>query len=280
MVRKNNRRLISPTDEQLQRVLEGIKQVLANLDVRLEFDMSTNFEELYCQFYGGKCFLDIDDDYCPLEVLSEIAAHFDLYMTENRWYAWLQGNKQYKDHEEWLEKFARKTTMEDLVLYLAKRIRWCSFDPVVIFGRPCAPAGAFYGLKDLIPHVSFAPSTSITSKLTPKEIRSLWKKLHLNTGHVPAKLIDREELGLRTTANRLDAAAQVSLAIVGMILFVLSCIYYADSTSSIVMAAIIVVCVSVGIFVSRAIADSVHNPLPQGLETFGDLAKRIAGKIA
>lgn len=171
------------------------------------------------------------------------------------------------DPVEWERDIAPRLTYAALADFIAERAPVVSFDAVEIAGVRCAKAGAFLGLRNLAGHVDatiprFAPSTPIRDCLRRSDLLLLWTRLTWMSG-VPLP-------PLRT--RWVDRACG---------LFVLACLgVFGGGVAAVLFgAAAIVLHVLSLLKVSWTllkIAERLENPLPEGIATFGDLARRLA----
>ena len=171
------------------------------------------------------------------------------------------------DPNEWERLVAPGLTYDRLADFIAERVWAVSFEPIEIAGRRCGPAGAFVGLREtaglLFPdRERFAPSTPILPHLRRSRLEGFWARLQWDRGDaVPA---------LRRCAS--DAlSGGVFLWTLGMGMPAGACLCAGEPDIALMFVALAAM-VLLPFLALRA----AENPLPAGIETFGDLARRLA----
>ena len=95
---------------------------------------------------------------------------------------------------EWEESVAPNLTFGSLARFIADRApAIASFDPILLLGRPCAPAGVFTGIqfvanKTTGRQLRFAPSTRIIEGLRGHDLDGFWTQLRWMTEHAAPDL--------------------------------------------------------------------------------------------
>lgn len=218
---------------------------------------------------------------CPLLFLEDLAEYFQFQWSDRQWSVWLRlrdksirTKKQRKEAwEKWQREVAPQFTVRKLTLLIARKARVPSFEPVTIFGSHCAPAGIFLGLCGL-PEVGgarYAPSTPLNVMKSSYSLRELWKRAEWINGVKLPKLQKRSVMRPRSAADAVQLAAfclALPIAIGVGILFGRS-----GSDLLAVFSGVVAFVASLGI--GCRVADRIHNPLPEGIDCFGDLARLI-----
>ncbi|QDU57839.1 hypothetical protein [Aeoliella mucimassa] len=231
----------------------------------------------------SKYYDDVKESHdCPLWFLMELSDYFGFKSNERHWIVWLklplsqwvspsEGKRLWQD---WQDETSRKITVRKMAEFIARRAPGASFDPVTVFGVHCRPAGAFRGLCDLpeLQGKRVGPSTSIFGQLGNSKTRTLWGRAGWASGFVlPALRKTASEAWLETSYGVSLFVAAV-LAIAAAFLLIWDDIF--PAMWMVAVAAIglpaIVLC-----FLG-SIADQFRNPLPEGITTFGDLARLIS----
>jgi len=173
--------------------------------------------------------------------------------------------------EEWENEIAPRFTFGAIARFIQKRaINTVSFQPVTVMDRECGPAGAFYGIQQVVTSTAeawrdpcrFAPSTRILSVVRGSRLDRFWDELYWRT-----------ELKLPRITRAWD-----SLIDVGCLLAVLA-IAIALPVSFVTGNAIYAVMMFVYLLAFWVAASAYRyysDPLPPELQTFRDLSQRIA----
>ena len=267
-------------EQQIKAISRGIASVLREqVGIRFEITDDTTLDSVFKQFNFGNC----ADDICPLEVLQEICEFFDAEISESKWLVWLKAKqKNSRGVWEWtnekeLQKILANRTVADLAQFIGQRMDIPSFDPVVIFGNRCAPAGAFYGIKKLLPNRHFAPSSPIREYLSNNQIRKLWHQLEFWTERKPKPLVETNFWSLTSLANWIEAIGMLCACVLSLAVAYAVFIGTKDSASAFATCAVTFsISSGFGYVISKMVSDHFHNPLPPECVTFGDLARNIA----
>jgi hypothetical protein len=221
---------------------------------------------------------------CPLEFLSHMASCLNLERNEGRWLAWLKlrgeasWSKRQREEawEAWQRDVAPALTVRALAEYVARRAVGQSLAPATVFGVTCAKAGVFLGVCDMpeVAGLRVAPSTPLRVLHRSSRIQNLWRRLEWVSG---VKL---------PTTRRFEAAGMSSL---GDATWALTClaspivgILAAIGTYDVMGGACVVSALLAGfgsLIGGWCAADRLHNPLPQGIVSFGDLARLVATRL-
>lgn len=257
-------------------VLRGIEAFIAeDCGRRLTLDADASVVETW------KAVEQFSSHECPLEFLTELAEYFQLDWSERRWVVWLKlrGDNSWTNRQrraawkQWNREIAPTIKVCDLVACISRRAPAPSLEPVTVFGHSCSAAGIFCGLCQL-PEVDLlrvAPSTPLRKLGRLSRIRKLWKRIEWVSGVTLPPAKDIWPQSWPTLANVLGGG--IALGVFGASIALGAMqrgpLYQIGGTI-ISMAALIAVIAFCG-----AIVDRLHNPLPEEVETFGDLARFI-----
>ncbi|MCO6043700.1 hypothetical protein NG895_07255 [Aeoliella sp. ICT_H6.2] len=222
---------------------------------------------------------------CSLEFLTEIGHYFGLRWDHRRWQVWLRLPREKRGEkissaqgrqlwQEWLTETSQPLTIRKLAEFIARHAHGAPMNPTTVFGVPCAPAGAFRGLCQL-PEVRgrrIAPSTKLRDVLRGGRLRAFWSRSTWASGiELPLLSPTKAETWLgRSYGAALFAGLALATMTGGMIL--------GDWNLSALCPAFIaaIALPSVLFCFTAAALDCVRDPLPDGVRTFGDLARLIA----
>lgn len=213
---------------------------------------------------------------CPLFFLTELATYFGFRYGEDRWVAWLNlADARHKQGwEHWQSVTSRTITVRKLAEHIVRHVPGASMEPVTVFGVHCAPAGVFRGICEL-PELGgrrIAPSTPIAKTLRGSRIVSLWSRAAWISGAALPTLKRTPWWSLTSLANWIDAIGLglTSIATVTVLMGV------GIATGSGWAAVLVAIPILFAMLVTTHCAsDSCCNPLPDGVATFGDLARLI-----
>lgn len=222
-----------------------------------------------------------DSHECPLQFLEDLARYFQFEWSESRWGIWLKlrdsSLKTKKDRqaawEHWQQTIAPQITVRMLAELVARKARVPSFEPVTILGSRCEPAGVFLGLCGL-PEAKggrYAPSTPLQNIKSSQRIRELWKRAEWINGVKLPKLQGPSAKRLHSAADAVQLATfclAMPIAIgMGVVIGNAGGVYLGSFSGVVAFIA------SFGIGCN--LAHRIHNPLLEGIERFGDLARLI-----
>lgn len=216
---------------------------------------------------------------CPLFFLTELAAYFGFRYGEDRWIVWLNltDTKRRQGWEHWQDVTSKALTVRKLAEHIARYAPGTSMAPVTVFGVHCAPAGAFRGICEL-PEIGgrrVAPSTPIAQTLGGSRIVGLWNRAAWISGTTLPTLKRTPWWSLTSLANWIDAIGfgLASIATVAVLMGI------GTATGSGWAAVIVALPVLISVLgATHAASDRCCNPLPDGVETFGDLARLVAAR--
>ncbi|MBC8114199.1 MAG: hypothetical protein H7062_07470 [Candidatus Saccharimonas sp.] len=172
---------------------------------------------------------------------------------------------QRRTDEAWEQEVAPKLTVAALTDFVRERYVPVSFEPVSVLGSPrCPAAGYFVGMSELVQQVRpdaerFGPSTPITQVLPSHSLSVFWRRL----GRAAGRSLPELSFWLNHLANALLVASA-------------ACLVFGVFVNGAFLAAVWLLClkgIQFGWWLHRR-----ANPLPQGIVTFGDLARHLAGQ--
>jgi hypothetical protein len=182
-----------------------------------------------------------------------------------------------RNRDEWEKKVAPRLTFRGLADFIRERMEAIPLEPLVLLGSSCLSAGIFRGIEQLVHQIrpkarGFGPSTPIRDCLRGRRLHVLWSRLRWivedQIPPPPALTFDTRHLRhsryLKLTIGLLLALWQRDLE--GLVLGIVS---------GLTMTHILLLLLG-GIL---EIINSRMNPLPEGIETFGDLARVLAAII-
>lgn len=260
------------TTEQVLRGIQRFVDEVVGDDVRVRPDESVN------------CYADvINKNYgCPLEFLWGLSIYFGLNWNIERWVVWLQlprprrnerlSKREQESHwEDWQQTTSQSITVRKLAEYIARHARGVSMQPVTVFGRHCAPAGVFRGLCEL-PEVRgkrIGPSTELRSIMGAWKLEEFWKRAEWVSGQ---KLPQLSIWSVWTSPLPWRWVAPAILAYVGG-----ACLLGGLAAQfGLPLWLMSVICVGLFFATAAWIENNVRNPIPDEVQTFGDLARLIA----
>lgn len=256
-----------------ERILVIIDEMFQNtFGDSLSLKPSTTLDEILKTIADSVSFwddLDITDLFYYLEI------RFRLDFPEGEWDLMLGEDHPQWTNEDW-ERFCLTWTVQRLIDFIRDRLPEVSFDPVNICGKDCAPAGAFFGLRNLVATMrsrttSLGPSSMLKETLTSYQLKKLWIQSSLLSGAELPPLLEKVPVPLMTAfffvAGLISWATAYSLPVapgmdgLGFIFVVFTAVFGALSYAGIM-----------GYF--------RHSPfgynLPKNVQTFRDLAEYIA----
>lgn len=259
-----------------EQVLRGIQAyVFEHVDEKLLLDPDASVND-YRE--------EIEESHeCPLWFLSELASYFGFSYGDSRWIAWLQlpravglsKTEAERDWQRWQTETSKPITIRKLAGHIAKHAPGTSLEPVTVFGVPCAPAGAFRGLCELpeVCSARVAPSTPLRNVVRGGRLREFWERLEWVTG---AKLPK-----LRPAIPQPWFGSLPMFAVIFSLLAIpsgLGIMHFFDGQLGALPFALfgalavpfVILCLL------ETAVDWARNPLPDGITTFGDLARLIA----
>lgn len=259
-----------------EQVLRGIQAYVdEHVDAELAIDPDASVNE-YRQAI-------VDSHECPLWFLEMLAEYFGFHYDEVRWLVWLKlqpdrkltKSEQKQAWKHWQNVTSKSITVRRLAEHIAKHAPGTSMEPVTVFGVPCAPAGAFRGLCKL-PELSgkrVAPSTSIVGILGGSKTEQLWNRAKWISGSKLPALKHDPWWSLRSPADWVDALGQCLAIIVALATLISIGL---ETGSAFYAFAAAVPALVVLLTLTYSASDKLRNPLPEGVTTFGDLARLIA----
>lgn len=266
------------------RILEGVRVCLSNVyGVDDPFDEDTPLVAWYRD--AGL------SDECPLVMLECIASYFGLRYGQTRWAAWLRlprhpgaagGERMYcisrsrkQSIDAWEEQIAPTITFGDLARYLAKRATAVSLEPVTVFGSRCEAAGVFLGITKLpgLRAKRIAPSTPLLQGMRRCEAPAYFDQV---AWAAEAELPPVRRYESVVSFRRWDEALvnTVFWIAVAAGFYLAVALHGAWGGSVFLWVPLNGFCLAMGL--RQAVLNKIAQPLPDGVDTFGDLARLIA----
>jgi hypothetical protein len=219
-----------------------------------------------------------DSHECPLEFLAHMASEFGLSWGEARWMIWLKlrdktaRTKRQRSQAwiRWQREVGPTITVRDLAAYIARHSAGQSLAPATVFGVTCAKAGVFLGMCRM-PEVAgehVAPSTPLMSLRSSTRVRNLFRRLAWVSGSPLPALPGPDE------------SAPWVLAFLAVPLIAVISVAAAFVSSPIVCGMAGMIACTATLWCGWRVADRTHDPLPAGVQTFGDLARLVVERQA
>lgn len=213
--------------------------------------------------------IDFDDVACGLGWL------FGLTCSWEEWEFFL--GKHIQDDSEWEKTIAPKLTFRALADFIRERLNPISLEPMTLLGKPCLTAGVFRALEKLAKQIKpkincFAPSTPIRARLRGIRLHCFWSQLRWM---IEDQLPPPPHIPFRSWyfLNRLLVKLNVKLGI-GLLIALLT-----KDVKGLLAGAAVTCALFIPVGVLAAFINARMNPLPEGIETFGDLARVLAAII-
>ncbi|QDT29353.1 hypothetical protein Enr10x_47050 [Gimesia panareensis] len=174
--------------------------------------------------------------------------------------------------EVWEHEMAPRFTFGAIARFIQKRaINTVSFQSVTVINRECGPAGAFYGIQQVVASERaarwnshrFAPSDRIIDVLRGSHLDRFWYELHWRT-----------ELRIPRLKRDWDFLID-SGCLLGGIGFLVA--FPASILTGQYLYAVIAVVYLLALWAVASVYKYCSDPLPPELQTFRDLAVAIAG---
>lgn len=254
--------MYSPESNERDAVLIAVIETLQSLaGDDLNVDASTNlveFEEQVC------------DSLLHLEIVMGVEERlaFQLGFDEVlEFYQFPAAPAESMSIEVWRKQVVPALTVAAFAEFIRERYDPVSFEPISLLGSPpCPAAGYFRGITEIVRHINpeterFAPSTPIRDVLPNGRLRLLWWRLNRATNQSLPPL----SFWLNHLAN-------------GLLFVSLGCLAFGIMVNWAFLASVWLLCLK-GLQFGWLLRRKA-NPLPQGMVTFGDLARYLAGKRA
>lgn len=209
--------------------------------------------------------MDVWHDSDLFDLFRRCEKTFGFKVTPAEWKAFFEGGAA--DAADWERNVAPRMTYEALADFVIDRTRAISFEPVEIAGRRCGPAGAFYGICEAAGQVllkveRFAPSSSILRHLGRSRVETLWERLSWDR-------LDALPPLRRCWSDRFASGVFLWDFAMGAVGAAFLCAGEPDLTLLFAAFASL-------LLVPYLVLRRLENPLPNGIVTFGDLARRLA----
>jgi hypothetical protein len=252
-----------------EQILSGLRMIWRET---YNFDAPIYPDESFIEAFNAKSILfkaDID----LYDVLYRLEAIFGFKCPMKEWLAFL--GEHIQDPSEWEKTVAPKLTFRALADFVGERLKEpVSLEPITLLGKPCLTAGIFRALEQLAEEINpkvtrFAPSTPIRVRLSGFSLYCFWSRLRwIMEDQLPPppqipfpdwrflnRLFVKLGVGLLIALWKRDLAGLLEGIGVTLLLFL-----------------------PVGMILAYINA-ALLNPLPDGIETFGDLARVLAAII-
>ncbi len=243
-------------------VIDALQKLADDEKVYMEVGPATNVVQLE---------RDLADSLFMLEMKMGIEDQLGIRLTQEEWCAYYQfpkcesavdANRAWND---WERDVVPTLTVAALADFVRERYVPVSFEPVCVLGSPpCPAAGYFVGMSELVQQVRpnaerFGPSTPITQVLPSHSLSIFWRRLSRAAGR-----------SLPQLSFWLNHLANVLLIVSA------ACLAFGVLVDWAFLGAVWLLClkgIQFGWWLHRR-----ANPLPQGIITFGDLARHLAGQ--
>jgi hypothetical protein len=202
------------------------------------------------------------------DVIPYIHRHFGFSCAMEEWKIFLGLHIQSLD--EWQRDIAPRLTFRALADFIRERLKPISFEPITLLGKPCLTAGIFRSLERLVEQIHpkatrFAPSTPIRARLRGVRLHRFWSRLRwmLHDQLPPAPRI--------TLTGRGFLHSLYLKCLIGTLII----LWKRDPRGLFAgFAATFFLLIPVAWAVE--LVNVLRNPLPEEIETFGDLARVLA----
>jgi acyl carrier protein len=252
-----------PGGDEVQRVVIDVLQKLANYERNpVQVEPDTNVVQLE---------RDLADSLFWLDLMIDIEDQLGIRLSQEEWFSFYQLPHREtvvdarKAVDDWERDVVPTLTVAALANFIRERYVPVSFEPVSVLGSPpCPAAGYFVGMSELVQQVRpdaerFGPSTPITHILPSHSLRVFWRRL----SRAASRSLPELSFCLNHLAN--------------LLLFLsAACLAFGVLVDWAFLAAVWLLClkgIQFGWWLHRR-----ANPLPQGIVTFGDLARHLAGQ--
>lgn len=270
--------------------LELVRAVLREMcDGDWRIDRDTRIDTFFNEVCGA-------DSLEYLDFMFRMESSFGVRMTNADWTS-LADSKHSKTQDERKTRAAREFTFGRLAEILALRANITQIEPVTICGSRSLAAGAFCAIEKDARHFrngadGFGPSTRILDQIEPNDLPNFWKRIRT---HCPSRIPRLDATSGRSLTAMLQGGWGFMLCLViaasgvfsyglhlgvqkvlGDILFVGIGGILSLLVSSILSATLSFACDSITRFRHRRGVE--FGMLPHDIETFGDLARLLAGE--
>jgi hypothetical protein len=202
-----------------------------------------------------------------LEIPGIIMSFFGFSCSSKEWKAFFCQGKQVLNPQEWEETIAPKLTFGALADFIGKHCEGVSLKPLNLFGKSCLTAGIFRDLEDITRKVypwlgRFGPSSPIRKHLAGLRLLNWWERLRWVTEEKLPPLDQSRVQGLQWLAFLVFLEVVFALVLAG---------FFKDWIN---LPRELPVFFSL-IYLEHKLFQLI-NPLPEGIDTFGDLARYLA----
>ena len=246
----------------LRAVIAAVQQVTDDNSVAMKVEPTTNFVQLQ---------KDLGDSLFHLEMVIRIEQELGIRLSDEEWSVFYRSPvcsaaiDRSQTSEDWERDVVPTLTIAALADFFRERCVPVSFEPVSVLGSPpCPAAGYFVGMSELVQQVRpnaerFGPSSPINQVLPSHSLSIFWRRLSRAAGRSLPEL----SFWLNHLANALLIASA-------------ACLAFGVLVDWAFFAAVWLLCLK-GILFGWWLHRRA-NPLPQGIITFGDLARHLAGQ--
>ena len=232
------------------------------------------------------CDSPIDPEMSMIEQLKSVGLYEDLDFTDvcvglqrlfgfisywEEWDAFL--GIPIKDPDEWEKTVAPRLTFRALAEFIREQLKLISFEPITLLGKPCLTAGVFRGIERLAVQVyprvrRFAPSTPIHQCLRGVRCYLFWNRLRwmVHDELPPLATIRFNSRGfLHSLSFKVAIGVMIAL--------------WTRDLNGFLGGIVVTLSLLLPMGWLAALINWWWNPLPEGIETFGDLARVLAAII-
>ncbi|HWG44933.1 MAG TPA: hypothetical protein VN688_19345 [Gemmataceae bacterium] len=206
------------------------------------------------------------------EILHDIEQFFRFSCRLEEWQSYFGWDT--KDPEEWERKYAPQFTFGRLADFIRERVEAISLEPLTLLGKPCLTAGIFRGLERLAEQINpktprFAPHTPIRECLCGTRLHQFWNRLRwIVEEQIPPA--PRLPLSMRGFMHSLAFKFGIGLLIA----------LWRRNLQGLLIGVLLTFLLLIPVGWLISFINSRINPLPKGIETFGDLARFLAAATA
>jgi hypothetical protein len=201
------------------------------------------------------------------ELIAEVEERFGFDASAEDWAEFF--GTGIRDKKRWEAEVGPRCTFGSLADFIARHVPPVSFDAVARCGTNCGTAGAFHGIERVARQIradlgELRPSTPIRDRLRANKLETFWNRVRWMSGDALPPL----RTPWRRTLRRAVLVAFLAL--------------FAGLWLSLARGTWTWLVLTATVFVSLRLSLDVvvycENPLPSGIDTFGDLARLLADK--
>lgn len=202
------------------------------------------------------------------DIFRGIESFFDFECLDSEWTTFFGFDVAKRSMEEWDRSVAPNLTFGALAEFVAGRAPVvASFESISVFGRRCAPAGAFTGIRRVADHstgnhLQFPPSARIIDVMQGHQLDNFWTQLRWMTEYTVPELPEFWR-GVTATAGCLGILAIV----------IAFAVTWATSNPVCIIPTLLLATLW---YAFASAYKRLANPLPPPIVTFRDLSLLIA----